>query len=112
MEIRIIKDIRDFEETIFFGLTMRQFICAVLSVITAVFWYVCLRGILGRETVSWVCIVGAAPVAVAGIFCYNGMTFEKFLWAWLKSSVLLAGKRVWKSENYHTMLLKKEKHRK
>ena len=64
MEIKINKEIRNYKETIFFGLSLRQFICSVLAVGAAVALYFCLHGILGRETVSWVCIVGAAPVAV------------------------------------------------
>ena len=62
MEIKINKEIRTYKETIFFGLSLRQFICAVLAVVTAVVLYFGLHGVLGRETVSWVCIVGAAPV--------------------------------------------------
>ena len=113
MEIKINKEIRTYKETIFFGLSLRQFICSVLAVVTAVALYFGLHEVLGRETVSWVCIVGAAPVAVAGFFQYNGMTLEKFLWAWFKSSFLMAGPRVWKSENYYLAnLRKKEKKRK
>ena len=101
MEIKINKEIRNYKETIFFGLSLRQFICSVLAVGAAVALYLCLHGILGQETVSWVCIVGAAPIAAAGFFHYNGLTLEKFLWAWLKSEFLMAGNRVWKSENYY-----------
>ena len=36
---------------------------------------------LGTETVSWVCILGAAPFAALGFVKYNGMTAEKFIWA-------------------------------
>lgn len=36
MEIKINKEIRSYKETIFFGLSMRQFICSVLSVGAAV----------------------------------------------------------------------------
>jgi len=50
---------------------------------------------------------------VAGFFQYNGMTLEKFLWAWFTSSFLMAGPRVWKSENYYlTNLGKEDKKRK
>lgn len=101
MEIKINKEIRGYKETIFFGLSLRQFICSVLAVGAAVALYFSLKDMLGRETVSWVCIVGAAPVAAAGFFQYNGMTLEKFLWAFIKSEVLLQGKRVWKAENYY-----------
>ena len=74
----------------------------------AVVLYFSLSRVLDRETVSWVCIVGAAPVAAAGFFQYNGLTLERFLWAWLKSEVIMAGKRVWKSENYYEEALKRE----
>lgn len=101
MEIKINKEIRNYKETIFFGLSMRQFVCAVLAVGIAVALYFGLSQIADRETVSWVCIVGAAPIAAAGFFHYNGLTLEKFLWAWFKSEFLMAGNRVWKSENYY-----------
>ena len=101
MEIKINKEIRAYCETLFFGLSARQFICSVLAVGVAVGLYFGLRHVLDRETVSWVCIVGAAPVAAAGFFQYNNLPLEKFLWAFLKSEVIMAGKRVWKAENYY-----------
>ena len=93
MEIKINKEIRTYRETLFFGLSVRQFVCSVLAVGVAVALYFALSQVLDRETVSWVCIVGAAPVAAAGFFQYNGLTLERFLWAWLKSEVIMAGKR-------------------
>ncbi len=108
MEIKINKEIRNYKETLFFGLSLRQFVCSVLAVGVAVAIYFALRGVLDRETVSWICIVGAVPVAVAGFFRYNGMTLEQFLWAFIKSEFLLAGNRVWKSENYYQIALEKE----
>ena len=108
MEIKINKEIRAYRETLFFGLSVRQFICSVLAVGVAVGLYFSLSRVLDRETVSWVCIVGAAPVAAAGFFQYNGLTLERFLWAWLKSEVIMAGKRVWKAENYYEEAMKRE----
>ena len=108
MEIKINKEIRNYKETLFFGLSLRQFICSLLAVGVAVGLYFALRNVLDRETVSWLCIVGAAPVAVAGFFKYNGMTLEKFAWAWFQSEFLMAGNRVWKSENYYLTAIEKE----
>ena len=108
MEIKINKEIRNYKETLFFGLSLRQFICSVLAVGVAVALYFALRNVLDRETVSWLCIVGAAPIAVAGFFKYNGMTLEKFVWAFIKSEFLMAGNRVWKSENYYLTAIEKE----
>ena len=108
MEIKINKEIRAYRETLFFGLSVRQFVCSVLAMGAAVALYFSLSRVLDRETVSWVCIVGAAPVAAAGFFQYNGLTLEQFLWAWLKSEVIMAGKRVWKAENYYEEAMKRE----
>ena len=108
MEIKINKEIRAYRETLFFGLSVRQFVCSILAVGVAVGLYFSLSQVLDRETVSWVCIVGAAPVAAAGFFQYNGLTLERFLWAWLKSEVIMAGKRVWKAENYYEEAMKRE----
>ena len=108
MEIKINKEIRNYKETLFFGLSLRQFACSVLAVGVAVALYFALQNVLDRETVSWLCIVGAAPVAVAGFFKYNGMKLEQFLWAFLKSEFLLAGNRVWKAENYYLTAIRRE----
>ena len=78
MEIKINKEILTYQETIFFGLTMRQFFCSALAVGTALGLYALLSRFMGRESVSWICILGAAPFAVAGFFQYNGMKLEKF----------------------------------
>ena len=61
MEIKINKEIRSYKETVYFGLTARQLICSLLAVGTAVGLYFALRGVLDRETLGWLCIVGAAP---------------------------------------------------
>ena len=61
----------------FFGLSLRQFIFSVLACGVAVGLYFLLRPYVGTETVSWVCILGAAPFAALGFVKYNGMTAEK-----------------------------------
>lgn len=80
-EIKIPKEIRQYKESIFFGLSARQFFCAIFAVGIAAGAYLLLGDVIGKETASWLCIVLAAPAAMAGFFTYNGMTFEQFLWA-------------------------------
>lgn len=108
MEIKIPKEVRQHKETIFFGLSARQLICSAAAVGTAVGVYLLGQDTLGKETASWVCILAAAPSAFAGFFHYNGMTFEQFAWAWLKSQVLCARPRVFQSENLYCKLLEKK----
>lgn len=66
--------------------------------------YLLLGPMLGKETASWVCILAAAPVAVAGFFHYNGLTLEQFVWAFIKSEFLCAGERRFMSENFYYSL--------
>lgn len=108
MEIKINKEIRSYKETVYFGLTARQLICSLLAVGTAVGLHFALRGVLDRETLGWLCIVGTAPMAAAGFFHYNGLSLEQFLWAWCKTNFLLASRRLWHSENYLYDLWEKE----
>lgn len=105
MEIKINKEVRQHQETLFFGLSARQFFCSALAIGTAAGVYFLTRNVLGQETASWLCIVAAAPVAVAGFFRYNGLTFEQFIWAFVKSQILCAGPRVFKSENIYYEIL-------
>ena len=56
MEIKINKEIREYKESIFFGLSMRQFIFSLLACGVAVLLYFSLRNYMGLETLSWVCI--------------------------------------------------------
>ena len=72
----------------FFGLSLRQFFFAVIGVGAAVAMYFLLRPFLGIETLSWVCILGAAPFVAMGFITYNGMTAEQFVWTWFRSKFL------------------------
>lgn len=88
MQVQINKDIRKYSESVFFGLTLRQFIFSVMAVGVAVLLFFLLRPYAGVETVSWMCILGATPFAALGFVNYHGMTAEKLLVVWFKSAVL------------------------
>ena len=60
MEEKINQEIRNYSEVMFFGLTMRQTVFSALAVVVAVLLYFLLRPYFGLETLSWVCILGAA----------------------------------------------------
>ena len=84
MEVKINREIRNYTESMFFGLSLRQFVFSLLAVGVAVLLYFVLKPYVGTETVSWMCILGAAPFAAMGFVNYNGMTAEQFVWAWFR----------------------------
>ena len=105
MEVKINKEIRNYTESMFFGLSLRQFIFSVLACGVAMGLYFLLRSRFGTETLSWVCILGAFPIAAMGFIKYNGMTAEQFVWAWIKSEFLMPKKLMFLPDNlyYETM---------
>ena len=93
-------------ESIFFGLSLRQFIFSVFACGVAVGLFFLLRPYFGTETLSWVCILGALPFAIMGFVKYNGMTAEQFVWAWIKSELLMPKKLMFYPDNLYYEALK------
>ena len=106
MEVKINREIRNYTESMFFGLSLRQLIFSALAVAVAVGLYFLLKPYVGTETVSWVCVLGAAPFAALGFFTYHGMTAEQFIWAWLRSELLEPKELRFESSNLYYEALK------
>ena len=106
MEVKINKEIRNYTESMFFGLSLRQFIFSVLACGVAVGLYFLLRPHFGTETLSWVCVLGASPFAMMGFIKCNGMTAEQFVCAWIKSEFLMPKKLMFNPDNLYYETLK------
>ena len=70
-EIKINKEIRDYTESIFFGLSLRQSIFSIIACGIACGIFFLLNDKLGTEITSWLCMLGAAPFAA-----FEGMYTE------------------------------------
>ena len=112
MEVRINREIREYTESMFFGLTMRQFIFTCLAVAASIFSYFLLKPLIGIEAVSWVCILTAVPFAVLGFVRYNGMSAEKFIWEWIKSELLIPKNLCYGNNNMYWVLMHEMKEEK
>lgn len=99
MERKINKEIREYREAMFWGLTLRQFLFSVLGLGISVGIYFLLRAKLGMEAVSWACIFGMLPCAMLGFVTYNKMPAEKFLWAVIKTELLTPKQLIFKPKN-------------
>lgn len=108
MEVKINREIRNYTESMFFGLSMRQFVFSVLAILVAVGLYFLLKPYFGTETVSWMCILGAAPFAALGFITYHGMTAEQFRWAWLRSELLEPKELCFEASNLYYEALKEK----
>ena len=106
MEVKINKEIRDYTESVYFGLSLRQFIFSILACGMAVVLYFVFRPYFGIETLSWLCILGAAPFAARGFIKYNGMNAEEFLLAYIRSEFLTPKELVFNPTNYYYEILK------
>ncbi len=99
MQRPINQEIRHYEESVFMGLTLRQTLWAAAAVTAAVLVYLGAKDTLGQETVSWVCIVAAAPFAFMGFFTYDGLSAARFLKTMLSVELGKNHPRLWKNEN-------------
>lgn len=105
IEVRINKEVRDYQESLFFGLSLRQFLFALLAVLVAVGVYFGLRNVVGTGEIGWMCVLTAFPFALGGFFTYNGMTFERFVLAFIRSEFLCPKRLVFRSENLYAKAL-------
>ncbi len=77
--IVINKEIREYTESVFMGLNLRQCIFGLLACLVAVGLFLLFSPKFGIEITSWLCIVGAFPFAVLGFITYQGMNAETFV---------------------------------
>lgn len=93
MEIKVNKEVRDYTESIFLGLSFRQFLFSIIACVVAVIIYLSCVDVLGMETTSWLCMLGAAPFASLGFITFQKMNAEQILiTAW--HSFLLSNKNL------------------
>ena len=78
IEIRIPKEIKNYREKLFFGLTLRQCICAGIALLICVPLYIWGHHFLPQEAISWIVVFIAVPLMLTGFFRYNDMAFEQF----------------------------------
>ena len=107
IEVKINKEVRNYQESLFFGLNLRQLLFSILAVAAAVAVYFSLRAVFGGvgDLGGWLCVLAAFPFALCGFFQYNGLTFEQFVVAYLRSEIICPPKLVFKADNLYAKCL-------
>ncbi|MCD8384960.1 MAG: PrgI family protein [Clostridiales bacterium] len=107
LEVRINKEVRDYQESIFFGLSLRQCLFSALAILVAVACYFLLHHFTSGSQYDWVCVLAAFPFALGGFFRYNGMNAEQFLAAFLRSQLAYSRRLLFLSENLYARALER-----
>ncbi len=79
MVIEINKDIDRYKETVVMGLTARQLIFSVASVVVGSGIVLLLYPFIGLTPSVYVAIPAVAPIALGGFYSFNGMNFYEFM---------------------------------
>lgn len=106
MEIKINKDVRDYTESIFFGLSFRQCLFSFLACVVAIGVYFLLIDILGTEITSWICMLSALPFASLGFIKYQQMNTEQIVITAWRSLLLTRNQLVFTPTNLYYEILK------
>ena len=73
-------------------MSLRQFVCVLISCGLAILTYFSFREKLGLEITSWICIFIALPFILIGFVKFNGMNFEDAIIAFIYSKFLIPKK--------------------
>lgn len=79
MVIEVNKDIDRYKESVVLGLTARQLIYSIISVVIGGGIVLLVYPYVGLTTSAYIAIPVVAPIALTGFYSYNGMTFMEMM---------------------------------
>ena len=79
MVIEVNKDIDRYKESVVMGLTARQLVFSIASVIVGGGIVLLLYGYVGLTVSAYIAIPAVTPIALSGFYSYNGMTFMQMM---------------------------------
>lgn len=79
MVIEVNKDIDRYKESVVLGLTARQLIYSIISVVIGGGIVLFVYPYVGLTTSAYIAIPIVAPIALTGFYSYNGMTFMEMM---------------------------------
>ena len=95
------KEIRNYKQKIFFGLTVRRFIFLVLACVTGVITYLSIRSFVPMDGRTWITGAVVIPIAFLGFAEPYGMPLEKFIVMWFRNTILTPKHLVFKANTLY-----------
>lgn len=109
IEIKVPKDIQEFEPTLIGPFTARHLVCAIAIVVLTYGGYLAEKalGIEDPITVPFFCLLAIPPALIGWVRIY-GMHFEKFAGKAFRENFVAPAKRLYKVDNMWDDILKEE----
>lgn len=111
MEVKVNREIRDYSESVFFGMSLRQCAFAAVACAAAVGVFFAADPVFGLEVTSWLCILVAVPLVALGFLRWHGMAAEQIALAWIRSELLTPKVLLPAHPNTYAQLLRSDKKR-
>lgn len=108
IEPRIHDEIKDYKEK-FYSFTIRQWLFAILIIITVVPLYIFLNPILGSDITGWIVIIVAMPLGFFGFIPVQGLNAEKIIFFWKRNYINFAKPIYYKTEEEKRLEMEQKK---
>lgn len=79
MIIEINKDIDRYKDMVAMGLTAKQLLCSIVSIVVGGGVVLLMYPVVGLTISAYIAIPTVAPIALSGFYSYHGMTFREVL---------------------------------
>ena len=97
MEIRINREIKEYTENVFLGLTLKQLICVIIASGMDILLYIKLRNVLPGGLIAAMGTAATLPPAVWGFCTFDTMSAGTLLRAIIKNHILSGGTLIYRS---------------
>ena len=99
MEVKMNKEVTEYRENVFMGLSVRKVVWLVLAGIVAICVYFWAKPRLGENITSVLCMVSAVPCILMGFFRRNGLYFDRYILTIFRFYFVIPRFLYFKSEN-------------
>ena len=99
MEVKMNKEVTEYRENVFMGLSVRKVVWLVLAGIVAICVYFWAKPRFGENVTSILCMISAVPCILMGFFKRNGLYFDRYILTVFRFYFVVPRFLYFKSEN-------------
>jgi hypothetical protein len=79
LEVKIPKEINEYQEKIIFGMSIRQLICVSIAIVLCTATYFLAEPFIGGDLAGYLVLAESMPIMGVGFVNVNGFSFEKYV---------------------------------